>query len=674
MKINFEVADPKFSGNFDINIEECKVVEDFKSLFANSLHLNFNQFTITNLPSQLNLINEKYIFKLEITNRCNNITFHFPNGKKYNIPNCYQMSLSEVIAYFQNFDIYYSNQYIKNNLSILISGKEILKIDKPFFAVSEGSKVEVKHRGKTIELEYEDKLFILEEDERANFAYQLFYDSFHSAIRFNLISIQKEESNEKIRSNYKLKSDENYNIKIEHVFKFRNITDQKEQIKFNLSYLATVSEAKQKLSEYFIEAKKIEPEDILIYNCNQKTIAECGMQLKDIRNFNECIYFSANLKNVDQTHSIKFESKNNEPKNTEVQGNSSIKTETQENASKSTENQEKSSGNNENLKNASKNTEKQGKSSRNIESQANASKSTANREKLSGNNKSLENTSENTEVQGKSSIKTETQENASKSAENQEKSSGSNGSTLIDTENQEKSSKDTAIQEKSTGSTENKGDVDSDLQQTKNDLFSASSRKLKASNNSEESNEQENQEQKQTNQKSNANKKIKRRIKSYMPKKVPVDFSLSTEKVYINRSKSRQKQANSKETKSSLEKLPESPAGDDPLIAYKYQTNRSDDICEVKLRESGKVGEMKELISKKNDVPNINNIKILFAGKNLVDDLVVSDLEVGEATLFVYIRSEEDIFLMTANALKVHPNNSGDEYEYEYQYEEDEED
>ncbi|KAK8896583.1 hypothetical protein M9Y10_014491 [Tritrichomonas musculus] len=134
--------------------------------------------------------------------------------------------------------------------------------------------------------------------------------------------------------------------------------------------------------------------------------------------------------------------------------------------------------------------------------------------------------------------------------------------------------------------------------------------------------------------------------------------------------------SDSKETKPSSDNKPEpeSPAGDDPLIAYKYQTNRSDDICEVKLRESGKVGEMKELIGKKNDVPNINNIKILFAGKNLVDDLVVSDLEVGEATLFVYIRSEEDIFLMTANALKVHPNNSGDEYEYEYQYEEDEED
>ena len=74
---------------------------------------------------------------------------------------------------------------------------------------------------------------------------------------------------------------------------------------------------------------------------------------------------------------------------------------------------------------------------------------------------------------------------------------------------------------------------------------------------------------------------------------------------------------------------------------------------------------MKEIIAKINNVDNSNNIKILFAGKDLLNNIILDRLEIGNSILFAYIRSTEDIFLMTAKALQI--NKSTDEYEYEYE-------
>ena len=132
MNITYEVIDPSFSSKCKINIKECKKIEDFKRLLAENLLLDENQFKIINLPKKLKLIKEEIVFKLEITNRCNDITFLFPNGKEHIIPNCYQMSKRNVTDYFEKFDIYYSQRYIRKYLLFLISDKEILKMNKPF--------------------------------------------------------------------------------------------------------------------------------------------------------------------------------------------------------------------------------------------------------------------------------------------------------------------------------------------------------------------------------------------------------------------------------------------------------------------------------------------------------------------------------------------------------------
>ena len=107
-------------------------------------------------------------------------------------------------------------------------------------------------------------------------------------------------------------------------------------------------------------------------------------------------------------------------------------------------------------------------------------------------------------------------------------------------------------------------------------------------------------------------------------------------------------------------------------IKYLYQTNKSNEPKEICLSEDATVKTLKREIANDNGANNLSNIKILFAGKELLDKIILDQLEIGESKLFVYIRSDEEIFLMTAKALQFGQESSV--YEYEYEYEEEEED
>ena len=86
---------------------------------------------------------------------------------------------------------------------------------------------------------------------------------------------------------------------------------------------------------------------------------------------------------------------------------------------------------------------------------------------------------------------------------------------------------------------------------------------------------------------------------------------------------------------------------------YYYQTNNDDEVKEIELEEGTNVKQFKEIIGKENDVDNLANIKVIFSGKDLLNDIILDELNVGDTILFIYIRTEQDIFLMTAKALKV---------------------
>lgn len=145
-------------------------------------------------------------------------------------------------------------------------------------------------------------------------------------------------------------------------------------------------------------------------------------------------------------------------------------------------------------------------------------------------------------------------------------------------------------------------------------------------------------------------KKKKNKKISYKPKVNPIEKSPSSSATNVI------SQINEKEDIVETDE-------DSEFVRYYYQTNKSDDIFNINMKRDSNVKDLKQEIAKLNDT-KAANIKVLFAGKDLLDDIILDSLEVGDAKLYVYIKSEDDILLLTARGLKV-----DSEYEYEYEYE-----
>ena len=99
-------------------------------------------------------------------------------------------------------------------------------------------------------------------------------------------------------------------------------------------------------------------------------------------------------------------------------------------------------------------------------------------------------------------------------------------------------------------------------------------------------------------------------------------------------------------------------------ITYNYQTNKSEKLQKISLLPNATVATFKSALAKRENV-KASNVRVLFAGKELLDNILLEALDVGTSTIFVYIRSDEDILLLTAKALQT----GDDYYEYEYEYE-----
>ena len=79
------------------------------------------------------------------------------------------------------------------------------------------------------------------------------------------------------------------------------------------------------------------------------------------------------------------------------------------------------------------------------------------------------------------------------------------------------------------------------------------------------------------------------------------------------------------------------------------------------MNEGATIYQFKEEVAKKNKGVSPSNIKVIFAGKDLLDDIVVDELEIGNDKLFVYIKSLDDILLLTAKALRIDKKDDDDE-------------
>ena len=162
--------------------------------------------------------------------------------------------------------------------------------------------------------------------------------------------------------------------------------------------------------------------------------------------------------------------------------------------------------------------------------------------------------------------------------------------------------------------------------------------------------------------------KKKTKIKKFMPRIVPVvlEEESSRNGTRTNETKTRESQIKPKsepepelpkgssgnDTNNPEPTTPQSTGDEGKILTYHYKINKSDDEYTLELNEDKTVKDLKEAIAHKHGVENFSDVNVLFAGKNLLNEIVVSTLDVGDSLLFVWIRSNEDTFLMTAKALK----------------------
>ena len=103
------------------------------------------------------------------------------------------------------------------------------------------------------------------------------------------------------------------------------------------------------------------------------------------------------------------------------------------------------------------------------------------------------------------------------------------------------------------------------------------------------------------------------------------------------------------------------------IYKYFYQTNQDGKtVYTIELNSEATVKDLKKVIAVENNVRNLYDIKILFAGKDLLNRLTLKSLKIGTTILSVYIRSQEDILLMTAKALIVNLDSDEEEESTSY--------
>ena len=114
----------------------------------------------------------------------------------------------------------------------------------------------------------------------------------------------------------------------------------------------------------------------------------------------------------------------------------------------------------------------------------------------------------------------------------------------------------------------------------------------------------------------------------------------------------------SPESKSKSKPPPQHKSKSSEKVKYFYQTNIDSKLHEVELDQKATVLTMKQQIANSNGVKNVKNVQIISAGNELLDEINLKSLEIGDAKLFAYIRREEDIVRLTAKALKFDKNAS----------------
>lgn len=706
------VDDPIIAKLISIDNKKCSTVEDVKNEYATLMNIEPSSITITNFPkeTQINSFKSHTEFKLSFKNRCKDITFQLPNGKLITIPNSYKMNFDDIIKHFEQKRIHFSPSCIDNNLHFMISGHEISYEKYPFFAVQQGSSVEVQLIEKFVRIEYSGHEFYFKENEKVDDA-RKFIIIFLKEIEFpTQIHIQHNQNLKDLRYDYKIKSDEEYNIKVPFIFSLRHILNKSVYSIQKMDLSATVSDVQQRLKIIFCDNNELNPENISIYDNSNQIITDKNVYIRKIMDKeNSRIYFDINTNEINKSDT-------NIPKKEE---NSSVVNQTEINSPS----KPKFTLEGPNLTSMESSNSK----SHNLDShfdekiQILSSKSDnvdSNKLLIDVNFVFDENQfSPFTEkVDINTTIGTLDQQISDKFKITTKiiiEYKDGNNKTAIDHDMTIKDVIDDIKEESEKGKFKNIlyikiTHIPKQKKKIKTSLFKPKTKpvlelesnemsnrsfeeKKKKDINSDQLNEIPKNHPEDSNKTASSSKKqiytfefkkkekrlqllkdsflidnedeIKQKFEIDLSEKIDffvfndeendekLDDNLKMESLHNNKIivRIRTSPAESK----SKSKIEIKKKNKENKFKIYYQTNLDNKIMETELEKGTNIKQFKELIAEENDVENLANIKVIFAGKDLLNDIVLDELNVGDTVLFIYIRTTQDIFLMTAKALKI---------------------
>ena len=102
-------------------------INDLKKQIASELNVSDNQLKIIDPPNEnFNTIMNYYDFMVQINCPNPDADILIPGGKTITIKDCYKMKFDEIIEYLGQEGFYYSQQCIRTNIHLYLSGEKIL--------------------------------------------------------------------------------------------------------------------------------------------------------------------------------------------------------------------------------------------------------------------------------------------------------------------------------------------------------------------------------------------------------------------------------------------------------------------------------------------------------------------------------------------------------------------
>lgn len=676
-------------------------IECFQKAIADDLEVRDNIIKIINPPDkqQLKNTNNKFHLDISIENCIHDISLSLPKNKKIQIKDGYKMRLNEIIQTIKKEGFYFSELCIKKYLKILVS--KTIKTDSifPFLGLSESDTVTIEISHDTVIIKQHKKnKFIFSSEENASAAYKLIEENFPESHSISILNKHKK----KLKRDSTLDKKEKYEIEITYNVAICSLHEE-EKSYLHFDFLPTINELRQTISKDVFNGK-VKSKKLIIYNEKKEQINDKDARLDSVQSpLNSTFYFW-------------FKGKNQEAKKLESQTTKEKTTDSKK--------KEESPTLKIKFKMRAKGEKKYEKFDENIHTKStigDVTKTITKHQKIEANVtiKDLEKRDLKPDVIVENIIDNISRKNGKGDIEYimyveltpKNKSDSTQKTSTHNDDDDDDSSK-----------LEKAANVnDSTSHTTAND----DSNKQQVENNTND-NDSCNQEAKETTKKGNDNKSPKSKkipLSKFMPKITPVVNSSSNLGPYTKKDKrsylftyeNQQIEleirdestllSNEEKIKSKLHINPnkdiefifmkndqeEEPIQDksqemktfsegkikvvlkiqeknqeeeEKSYIYHYQTNQSNDVEEIELNQDATVATMKMEIAKRNNA-KASNIRILFAGKELLDTILLESLDIGDSTVFVYIRSEEDILLLTAKALQV--------IDYSYEIEEEEE-